>query len=253
MLTQGIQLFSYVLSNQGGSAQWKRDQAGFDAERRSKAQFAERFTVIRGKIQFAPREVVKLNDVTYKTFLPCDDAESQSDNFVSIFDGVGSLGVWSGKFARHLAMFSKERAAVDQLPSNLLAPNANRSKNILEKAHQTASDTLTDRNDPQESSGNSTAVVLSLVSLPGDEAAMDGGEGRKKHTVHEYVYGDSRSSAPLGSFSSPFAQRARTALAALFPPAPPTSLLNFRRGARRNRMQLRLTSSCSPAGPASCR
>jgi len=165
--------------------QWKRDQAGFDELRRSKAQFAERFTVIRGKIQFEPNERVKLNDVAYATSLPCDDAESQSDNFVSIFDGVGSLGVWSGKFARYLAQFSKKEADVDQLPASLL-PGQNRSDNILQEAHAAAFVELKNKarqpgGDPQEVSGASTAVVLSLVSRPGD-----------KHALHQYVYGDSR-------------------------------------------------------------
>ena len=79
-----------------GDEQLTRDEAWFDKERRSKAQFAERFTVVRGKLKFNRRngELVKITDPEYESSLPCDDAESQSDNFVSIFDGVGACRVW---------------------------------------------------------------------------------------------------------------------------------------------------------------
>ena len=86
------------LIGEKGCEQLTRDEAWFDKERRSKAQFAERFTVIRGKLKFnfkcVPPERVKITDPTYNMSLPCDDAESQSDNFVSVFDGVGAHGVW---------------------------------------------------------------------------------------------------------------------------------------------------------------
>ncbi|KAJ1486812.1 hypothetical protein T484DRAFT_1942681 [Baffinella frigidus] len=119
------------------------------------------------------------DDDRYNTSLPCDDAESQSDNFVSIFDGVGQCGVWSGKFARYLAQFSKKEADIDLLPASLL-PGQNRSDNILQEAHQHAWARL-NTNNPLTSSGASTAVVLSLVSRPED-----------RHSLHQYVYGDSR-------------------------------------------------------------
>ena len=79
-----------------GDEQLTRDEAWFDKERRSKAQFAERFTVVRGKLKFNRRngELVKITDPEYESSLPCDDAESQSDNFVSVFDGVGGGRVW---------------------------------------------------------------------------------------------------------------------------------------------------------------
>jgi len=187
--------------------QWKRDQAGFDDLRHSKAQFAERSTLVRGKIQFLPAygrkegEHVKLTDKLfgtnmscghddkYNTSLPCDDAESQSDNFVSIFDGVGQCGVWSGRFARTLAKFSKMEADIDRLPTHLVSPKHNRSNNILEEAHEHAWRRLS--NNSLESPGASTAVVLSLVSRP--EASRP----EERHSLHEYVKGDSRSSAPL--------------------------------------------------------
>ena len=85
-----------MFSGKGGGEQWKLDQAGFDVLRGSKAQFAERFTVIRGKLKFNLKlgERAKTTDPSYGMSLPCDDAESQSDNFVSVFDGVGQGGVW---------------------------------------------------------------------------------------------------------------------------------------------------------------
>jgi len=70
--------------------------------------------------------------------MPCDDASSESDNFLSVFDGVGACGVWSGKFARQLAIearrHSKNEVCLFDKDKELTKDKDNRSITILKSA-----------------------------------------------------------------------------------------------------------------------
>ena len=76
--------------------QYILDKNSFQATRREFAQFAERFTLLRGMLG-------KERKPHYQNAVPCDDAVVESDNFAAVFDGVGGGGVQSGMFARLLA------------------------------------------------------------------------------------------------------------------------------------------------------
>jgi len=76
---------------------------------------------------------------------------------------------------------------------------------MLQEAHAAASTLLRNRKDPQEYSGASTAVVLSLVSRPEDGHSPE--DRKTVHSLHEYVYGDTRSPSPVFCAARPFSTR----------------------------------------------
>ena len=164
---------------------WVQSREWFDSVRREKAQFAERFNVIRGMPYLSGKTENKLEKYMNPKTMPCDDASSESDNFLSVFDGVGACGVWSGKFARQLAIearrHSKNEVCLFDKDKELTKDKDNRSITILKSAHRKSIENLEKR---MKEPGASTAVVLSLTSCPGTSG--------QKHVLHECVYGDSR-------------------------------------------------------------
>ncbi|KAJ1476029.1 hypothetical protein T484DRAFT_1826322, partial [Baffinella frigidus] len=167
-----LQLGGSAAVNERGDAVRRRDRAGIGALQNGNAQFAERYTVTRGK-QLGPGECGKARDATYGSRLACDDGQSESDNFVAVF-APAKGEPWSGQFAHHLAKVAKQEADSDMPPPR----GQNRSSNILQAAHAAASKHLTQQKNRLEASGGASAVVLSLVSRPGEA-----------HSLHEYVYG----------------------------------------------------------------
>jgi len=174
------------LTSKGSSSELEPNQGltrpkeWFGSLRREKAQFAERFNVIRGMPHLSGKTENKLEK--YVRSLPCDDISSESDNFLSVFDGVGELGKSAGKFARQLANNAEIHSRIN-FPAKDRPPATvkdNWSNQILDVAHR---DTVR-RWNREWGPGASTAVVLSLTSC-------SGASGRT-HTLHECVYGDSR-------------------------------------------------------------
>jgi serine/threonine protein phosphatase PrpC len=141
--------------------------------------------VIRGMPYLSGKTENKLEKYMNPKTMPCDDASSESDNFLSVFDGVGACGVWSGKFARQLAIearrHSKNEVCLFDKDKELTKDKDNRSITILKSAHRKSIENLEKR---MKEPGASTAVVLSLTSCPGTSG--------QKHVLHECVYGDSR-------------------------------------------------------------